>query len=67
MLISDDDSADRILGTAEDLGATVLWKNHYWKEFNGYYHAFRDPWGNEIVLWGKAGADPQVPADFTRE
>jgi hypothetical protein len=23
--------------------------------------------GNEIILWGKAGADPAVPADFTRE
>ena len=67
VLISDDDSAERILGTAEELGATILWRNHYWKEFNGYNHAFRDPWGNEIVLWGKAGPDPQVPADFTRE
>lgn len=67
VLISDDDSADRILGTAQELGATLLWKDHYWKEFNGYNHAFRDPWGNEIVLWGKAGQDPQIPADFTRE
>ena len=65
--MTDDDSADRILATAEDLGAAILWRNHYWKEFNGYNHAFRDPWGNEIVLWGKAGADPQIPADFSRE
>jgi hypothetical protein len=27
----------------------------------------QDPWGNEIVLWGKAGPEPKVPADFTRE
>ena len=67
VLISDDDSADCILGTAEALGATLLWQNHYWKEFNGYNHAFRDPWGNEIVLWGKAGPDPQIPTDYTRE
>ncbi|WP_448658425.1 VOC family protein [Sphingomonas sp. CJ99] len=67
VLISDDDSADRILGTAERLGATILWRDHYWSEFNGYNHAFADPWGNEIVLWGKAGENPEIPADFTRE
>lgn len=67
MLISDDDSADRILGTAVKLGATILWRDHYWREFNGYNHAFRDPWGNEIVLWGKAGEAPAIPAGFTRE
>ena len=67
ILVSDDDSVDRILSTAERLGATLLWRNHYWKEFNGYNHAFRDPWGNEICLWGKAGEDPQVPEDYTRE
>lgn len=67
ILISDDDSAERILGEAERRGATILWRRHYWQEFNGYNHAFRDPWGNEIVLWGKAGENPQVPADFTRE
>ena len=66
-LISDDDSADRILGTAEKLGATILWRNHYWQEFNGYNHCFQDPWGNEILLWGKAGENPQVPDNYTRE
>lgn len=67
VLIGDGDSAERILRTAEALGATVLWRDHYWAEFNGYNHAFADPWGNEIVLWGKAGPNPQVPASFTRE
>ena len=67
IMISDDDSADRILGTAEKLGATILWRDHYWKEFNGYNHAFVDPWGNEILLWGKAGENPQIPDSFTRE
>ena len=67
VLIGDDDSADRILGTAEKLGAELLWRDHYWAEFNGYNHAFRDPWGNEIVLWGKAGASPAPPEGFTRE
>jgi predicted enzyme related to lactoylglutathione lyase len=67
VLIGDDDSADRILGAAASLGAELLWRDHYWAEFNGYNHAFRDPWGNEIVLWGKAGANPEIPAAFTRE
>ncbi|MFQ6005896.1 MAG: VOC family protein [Woeseia sp.] len=67
ILVSDDDSVDRILSTAERLGATLLWRDHYWKEFNGLNHAFRDPWGNEIVLWVKGGDDPQIPEHYTRE
>jgi predicted enzyme related to lactoylglutathione lyase len=67
ILISDDDSADRILSTAVERGAEILWRDHYWQEFNGYNHAFRDPWGNEIVLWGKAGEKPSIPPNFTGE
>lgn len=67
ILIGDEDSADRILAAATERGATILWRDHYWKEFNGYNHAFADPWGNEILLWGKAGENPQIPADYTRE
>ncbi len=67
ILVSDDDSMDRILATAEELGAEIMWRNHFWKEFNGYNGAFRDPWGNEIIMWGKAGDDPQIPDNFTRE
>jgi catechol 2,3-dioxygenase-like lactoylglutathione lyase family enzyme len=67
VLISDDDTAERILGAAERLGAEILWQNHYWTEFNGLNHAFRDPWGNEIVLWGKAGKPPVIPAGYTKE
>ena len=67
ILVSPDDSADRIMETAETLGAHVLWRNHYWKEFNGFNDAFRDPWGNEIVLWTKGGDDPKIPDNFTRE
>jgi predicted enzyme related to lactoylglutathione lyase len=67
ILISDDDTPERILEAAAARGATELWRNHYWKEFNGYNHAFRDPWGNEIVLWGKAGPEPKIPDDYTRE
>jgi len=67
ILIGDDDTADRILDTAERLGAKILWRDHYWLEFNGFNHAFADPWGNEILLWGKAGDTPEIPASFTRE
>jgi predicted enzyme related to lactoylglutathione lyase len=67
VLVSADDSAERILRTAAELGAEILWRNHYWKEFNGFNHAFRDPWGNEIVLWVKGGQDPAIPDGFTRE
>ena len=67
ILVSDDDSHERILNTAEKLGAEIMWRDHYWKEFNGYNHAFRDPWGNEIVLWVKAGENPQIPENYTRE
>ena len=66
-MVSDDDSVERILTTAEQLGATILWRDHFWSEFNGYNHAFCDPWGNEIVLWVKAGENPQVPENYTQE
>ncbi|MGQ0430032.1 MAG: VOC family protein [Gammaproteobacteria bacterium] len=67
ILVSADDTVDRILATAKELGAEILWRDHYWKEFNGYNHAFRDPWDNEIVLWVKAGKDPAIPPGYTRE
>lgn len=67
ILVSEDDSQDRILATAEKLGATVLWRNHYWKEFNGFSGAFLDPWGNTLILWSKGGPNPQIPEGFTRE
>ena len=67
ILVSDDDSQERILETAEKLGAQVLWRDHFWKEFNGFNGAFLDPWGNTIVLWTKGGSDPQIPEGFTRE
>lgn len=67
VLVSPDDSVDRILDTAKEMGAEILWRNHFWKEFNGINAGFRDPWGNEINLWIKAGDPPQVPDDYTRE
>jgi catechol 2,3-dioxygenase-like lactoylglutathione lyase family enzyme len=67
ILVGDDQSHEDIMARALERGATALWCDHYWKEFNGFNHAFRDPWGNEIILWVKGGADPQIPADYTRE
>jgi len=67
ILVGDGQSHEDILKRATDRGATVLWTDHYWKEFNGFNHAFRDPWGNEIILWVKGGADPQIPPNYTRE
>lgn len=67
IMVSDDDSADRILDTAVKLGSEILWRNHFWAEFNGFNDAFRDPWGNEIILWTKGGDNPQVPENYTRE
>lgn len=67
IMVSDDDSIDRILETAEKLGAEILWRDHYWKEFKGFNAAFRDPWGNEILMWIKGGDNPQVPDGHTQE
>lgn len=67
ILIGDGQSVDDIMARAVERGASVLWRNHYWKEFNGYNHAFSDPWGNEIILWVKAGENPTIPSNFTRE
>ncbi len=74
VLVSDDDDQNRILATAEKLGAEILWRDHYWAEFNGFNSAFKDLWGNTFVLWGKGGdaADsdgdgPNIPDGFTAE
>lgn len=60
ILVSDDDSQDRILAKAEELGAEILWRDYYWGEFNGFHSSFRDPWGVQIVIWTKGGENPQV-------
>lgn len=67
ILVSDDDSGDAILERATDRGATELWRHHYFGEFNGFSNAFRDPWGNTMVLWTKGGEDPTIPDDYTAE
>jgi len=67
VLVGEGQSEADILDKAARRGAKVLWRDHYWSEFNGYNAAFRDPWGNEIILWTRAGPNPKVPRDFTRE
>lgn len=67
ILVSDDDSVDRILDEAASRGAEILWRDHYWAEFNGFNSAFKDPWGNTLILWGKAGDAPVIPEGFTSE
>jgi predicted enzyme related to lactoylglutathione lyase len=67
ILVSEDDSIDRILTEATSRGATLLWKDHYWAEFNGFNAAFLDPWGNTFVLWTKGGDNPEIPEGWTHE
>jgi Glyoxalase-like domain len=67
ILVGDDDNEDRIMDTAVKLGATELWRHHYWAEFNGFNGAFLDPWGNTFVLWTKGGDDPEIPPGYTSE
>lgn len=49
------DEPPRFLQAAVELGATVLWEERHWDEFNGDYAAFRDPWGMEVCLWRDKG------------
>ena len=79
ILVSEDDTQDRILETAERLGAKILWKDHYWHEFNGHNSSFVDPWGNQIMLWSKPEdaiedygthtvvGEPNLPEHWTQE
>ena len=67
ILVGDDDSEDAILDRAEQHGAKVLWRHHYWAEFNGFNGAFEDPWGTTVVLWTKGGTDPVIPEGHTSE
>ncbi len=51
IMVSPDDTFDRILEAAERLGATILWRDHFWTEFGGANASFLDPWGNQLMLW----------------
>jgi predicted enzyme related to lactoylglutathione lyase len=51
ILVSDDDSFERILDAAAANGGKVLWTNHFWTEFGGANASFLDPWNNQILLW----------------
>jgi predicted enzyme related to lactoylglutathione lyase len=61
ILVSDDDSFERILSAAEANGGTVLWTNHFWTEFGGANASFLDPWGNQLLLWQHLAGIEQDP------
>jgi predicted enzyme related to lactoylglutathione lyase len=46
-----DDNPQTYLDKAVKLGATKLWDENYWGEFDGRHASFLDPWGNQIVMW----------------
>ena len=51
IMVSDDDDMDEILDRAVANGGTELWRHHFWTEFGGANASFRDPWGNQLMLW----------------
>ena len=57
----------RILTEATNRGATILWTDHIFTRFGGLTDAFRDPWGNEVVIWTENIESAPVPEHFTRE
>ena len=44
----------------------MLWRDHYWAEFNGFNSAFKDPWGNTLDPVGQGRRLPQIPEGFTQ-
>ena len=58
---------DAAIAEAESRGAEILWRDHYWAEFNGFNAAFVDPWGNTLVLWVKGGENPAISEGMTSE
>jgi len=63
ILVPDRAEQDRVLDAAVARGATVLWRDRFWREFNGWHGCFRDPWGTQIVLWTKPDEDGDIPPD----
>jgi predicted enzyme related to lactoylglutathione lyase len=48
-----ENAPDSYLDAVEQHGGTVLWREAYWGEFDGWHASFLDPWGNQIVMWYK--------------
>jgi predicted enzyme related to lactoylglutathione lyase len=58
------DDPPAMLEHAVRLGATTLWDEVYWAEFDGRHAGFRDPWGIEVVLWRNKGTyTPGAPSE----
>lgn len=47
---------DSYLPAVEANGGTVLWREAYWGEFDGWHASFLDPHGNQIIMWYKRPA-----------
>ena len=57
------DDPPTYLERAVAMGATRLWDETYWEEFDGRHAAFCDRWGIEIVLWRDKGTyQPGAPS-----
>jgi predicted enzyme related to lactoylglutathione lyase len=63
ILVESREGQDVILTRAEQRGAEILWRDQYWREFEGWHGSFRDPWGNQIVLWTKPAEGDDAPHD----
>ena len=61
ILVSKDDTFERILDAAAANGGTVLWTKHFWTEFGGANASFLDPWGNQLLLWQHLDGVEQDP------
>lgn len=65
--ISPDDTHQRIMTEATDRGAITLWRDHIFTRFGGLTDAFRDPWGNEVIIWTEEIDKYERPGIFTKE
>ena len=55
-----ENAPDTYLPTVEENGGTVLWREAYWGEFDGWHASFLDPWGNQIIMWWKGRPAPDA-------
>ena len=53
-----ENAPDTYLPAVEQNGGTVLWREAYWAEFDGWHASFLDPHGNQIVMWWKGRPGP---------
>jgi predicted enzyme related to lactoylglutathione lyase len=54
-----ENAPDSYLPAVEENGGTVLWREAYWGEFDGWHASFLDPWGNQVIMWWKGRPAPE--------